>query len=343
MTDWPTADMSLICPTCSTLNRTDAHFCATCGTPFGGDTLEAPAPGPAAAPDAADAHWSAKVEAFFNDEAPPAGVAAADTADGVDTTPDTTLACPTCGNHNDVAAPFCGSCGAELHAIGAAADGPPVGELLGPHALRIPLRGVMSIGRDPRNSIAVRDASISRVHSRIDCRSGLVLLSDLQSTNGTWLNGQRIEHEELSDGDRILVGRTEFVFRSLQRSPRPAEARPTTSSAALGSVEDWLAPEASDAEAFPGAATAPVYDDPWSAPAPHAADPWTSPHPLPTNAPTSAPTGPPTGPPSQVDAAWAALGVPVSPTAPSSGSSSGSSSGPSFGPDPADGADPPAD
>lgn len=322
MTDWPTADMSRICPTCSTLNRTDSHFCATCGTPFGGDTFDSPtaatldAPVTTSAPVASageaphDAHWSAKVDAFFNDEAPPAGVAVADTSPGTVTGTDsgTTLSCPSCGTHNDVTAPFCGTCGAELPAgAGAGPDEPAVGELLGPHAMRIPLRGVMSVGRDPRNSIAVRDASISRVHARIDCRSGLVLLSDLQSTNGTWLNGQRIEHEELSDGDRLLVGRTEFVFRSLQRTPRGPDTRSDGGSGVLGSVENWLAPEASDAEAFPGAATAPVYDDPWAVPAPHAADPWTAPQPLPADGPT--------GQPSQVDAAWAALGVPVSPPA----------------------------
>lgn len=135
----------------------------------------------------------------------------------------TALTCPACGAVVDTGAPFCGNCGTEL--APAPAAGGPVAELLGPNGIQQAVIGVVTIGRDEQNSFTIPDPAISRAHCRLETRGGTVLLSDLNSTNGTWVNGRRVQHEELADGDRILIGRTELVFRSLLGAA-PAQVPP---------------------------------------------------------------------------------------------------------------------
>ena len=131
--------------------------------------------------------------------------------------------CATCKTPSDTGAPFCSHCGNELQPpqVNEPYTGKSTGNLHDTDGHQHPISGVMSIGRDPRNTLVLNDAASSRVHCRIDSRSGNVLLSDLTSTNGTWVNGRRIDHEELVDGDRILVGRTEFIYRVDPPSQHP--------------------------------------------------------------------------------------------------------------------------
>jgi len=71
--------------------------------------------------------------------------------------------------------------------------------------------GPMRIGRANECEVAVRDPRVSRQHARLHARDGHLVLTDLGSTNGTRVNGQRIREVVLGDGDRILVGETEIV------------------------------------------------------------------------------------------------------------------------------------
>ncbi len=87
---------------------------------------------------------------------------------------------------------------------------------------RYPLMGAMTIlGRDDSADIILDDPGISRRHSELrvttDGPHFVSTVRDLGSTNGTFVNGERITSEHLSDGDRITVGRTSITFRAGRR------------------------------------------------------------------------------------------------------------------------------
>lgn len=70
------------------------------------------------------------------------------------------------------------------------------------------------IGRNPTTDITLLDDGISREHAIIlyDAENDSYLLEDLQSTNGTQVNGKRVRSVTLADGDELRVGRTLFRF-----------------------------------------------------------------------------------------------------------------------------------
>lgn len=70
------------------------------------------------------------------------------------------------------------------------------------------------IGRDPQNDIVLDDRRVSRKHAEVRLRLGRYTLYDLQSTNGTYVNGRRVAEKVLDDGDKISIGGLEIVFRS---------------------------------------------------------------------------------------------------------------------------------
>jgi len=75
------------------------------------------------------------------------------------------------------------------------------------------------IGRNPTTDITLLDEGISREHALIlwDVDSDAFTIEDLQSTNGTKVNGKRVRSAPLCDDDEIQVGHTRFLF-SLGRS-----------------------------------------------------------------------------------------------------------------------------
>lgn len=72
-----------------------------------------------------------------------------------------------------------------------------------------------TIGRANENDIVLSDPNISRQHAELERKSGNFLIRDLSSTNGTLVNGQRIQTTWLSDGDTITLGGIELVFRRI--------------------------------------------------------------------------------------------------------------------------------
>jgi pSer/pThr/pTyr-binding forkhead associated (FHA) protein len=70
------------------------------------------------------------------------------------------------------------------------------------------------IGRNPTTDITLLDENISREHSIIlrDCETGTYSIEDLQSTNGTKVNGKRVRSADLQPEDEIEIGHTRFRF-----------------------------------------------------------------------------------------------------------------------------------
>lgn len=81
---------------------------------------------------------------------------------------------------------------------------------------RQPLQGeAVSIGRASDCSIPIKDRYLSRKHAEIIAVGATWMLKDLGSANGTYLNGSRVERDELlKTGDRIRLGDTEIVFET---------------------------------------------------------------------------------------------------------------------------------
>jgi signal transduction histidine kinase len=71
---------------------------------------------------------------------------------------------------------------------------------------------VLGIGRDPRNAIHLHDSEISRRHAQIVRHPLGFRLIDLESSNGTFVNSQRVQQQDLHSGDRILLGHTLAIF-----------------------------------------------------------------------------------------------------------------------------------
>ncbi|MFW5866571.1 MAG: FHA domain-containing protein [Armatimonadota bacterium] len=80
---------------------------------------------------------------------------------------------------------------------------------------RIGLSAAVTIGRSGENSLQVADRFISSRHALVCLREGRRILVDRGSTNGTFVNGDRVEDEvELSDGDRIALGNTVVEYHA---------------------------------------------------------------------------------------------------------------------------------
>lgn len=76
--------------------------------------------------------------------------------------------------------------------------------------------GTPTLGRDARNTIRLHDTEASRHHAELRLTPEGYVLHDLQSSNGTYLNGERIEKSSLKAGDRIRIGQSELLFTAEQ-------------------------------------------------------------------------------------------------------------------------------
>lgn len=72
----------------------------------------------------------------------------------------------------------------------------------------------LTIGRDSANAITLTDSYVSLRHVRIEKKNQHFFIKDMRSRNGTFVNGAKIQEAQLQDGDRILIGQTEFQFAS---------------------------------------------------------------------------------------------------------------------------------
>lgn len=69
-----------------------------------------------------------------------------------------------------------------------------------------------TVGRATGADFIVDAPLVSRVHCRLTALpSGELEVKDLESTNGTFVNGKRVEHAKVTSGDRIQIGRLELI------------------------------------------------------------------------------------------------------------------------------------
>jgi transcriptional regulator with GAF, ATPase, and Fis domain len=81
----------------------------------------------------------------------------------------------------------------------------------------------LRIGRDPSNSLAISDLSLSRRHCLLSREQDIYKICDLDSRNGTFVNGGAVSEKQLSHGDRISVGESVFVFLDREEEEQDAD------------------------------------------------------------------------------------------------------------------------
>jgi transcriptional regulator with GAF, ATPase, and Fis domain len=90
----------------------------------------------------------------------------------------------------------------------------------------IPLaEGEITIGREASNGIAISDPSVSRKHCLLSGQHGRFLVRDLDSRNGTMVNGTGVEEQWLQHGDEIAAGDSSFLFLLEDEEVAPAAGR----------------------------------------------------------------------------------------------------------------------
>ena len=72
------------------------------------------------------------------------------------------------------------------------------------------------VGRSPLANVRLVDPTVSLEHCRISARRGFFHLQDLDSTNGTLVNGERVREHVLKDGDTVKIGETALEFREMR-------------------------------------------------------------------------------------------------------------------------------
>ncbi len=149
--------------------------------------------------------------------------------------------CPTCGHLNPTGVNFCSSCGAALvtsapdtsvsvnpvdSLADTADDDSAVGLLELPRGvgLLVVKRGtdvgvrftldadVTRAGRDPESDIFLDDITVSRRHAEFVTRDKVTTVRDVGSTNGTYVNRERIEEVQLSSGDEVQIGKFKLLY-----------------------------------------------------------------------------------------------------------------------------------
>jgi len=84
----------------------------------------------------------------------------------------------------------------------------------------------LTIGRKPDNDIIIENVAVSGSHARIDRVGSNFILTDLQSTNGTYVNNKKVESYTLTHGNYIVIGKHVLMFLESEEE-RTAAAQAT--------------------------------------------------------------------------------------------------------------------
>ncbi|HCF60314.1 MAG TPA: hypothetical protein DFS52_20235 [Myxococcales bacterium] len=114
------------------------------------------------------------------------------------------------------------------------------------------------VGRSSDLDMVLVEDMVSRKHAKITCSDGKILIEDLGSTNGTFVNGEKIKQARLKEGDRVLIGTSilklvaqgnapqmddQQVKKKLEEAAAAAAARQTRSSSMTGKIEEVPLPD----------------------------------------------------------------------------------------------------
>jgi pSer/pThr/pTyr-binding forkhead associated (FHA) protein len=141
------------------------------------------------------------------------------------------IVCSRCGHPNSEAANYCSSCGFDLHRsldettehhvidFSEIEHAEPITQ-----ATFVVKRGakagsrysvdkrVTTIGRHPESDIFLDDVTVSRRHAEVRHEADQIVIADVGSLNGTYLNRARIESSILRSGDEVQIGKFKLVF-----------------------------------------------------------------------------------------------------------------------------------
>src|ERR1700737_2780731 len=104
----------------------------------------------------------------------------------------------------------------------------------------LPLQSAISVGADGSNQVVLEDRFVSRFHCRLSPHAGRWLLKDLDSTNGTYLDGNRIAEADIDAGARIRVGSQELRIERAGPRLQPSLPGLVARDPALAPVLDLL-------------------------------------------------------------------------------------------------------
>lgn len=79
------------------------------------------------------------------------------------------------------------------------------------------LKGSVTIGRNEDNTVVIDNLAVSGYHARVDQTGQDFILTDLQSTNGTFVNNDKIVSHKLQHGDKIIIGKHVLLFVSSEK------------------------------------------------------------------------------------------------------------------------------
>lgn len=80
-------------------------------------------------------------------------------------------------------------------------------------------KGIITIGREKDNDIAIESIAVSRYHTRLIQREDTFILEDLADSNGTFVNKRKIDRYELKEDDVILIGKHTLIFKKANEDP----------------------------------------------------------------------------------------------------------------------------
>jgi hypothetical protein len=81
----------------------------------------------------------------------------------------------------------------------------------------------VTIGRAPDNDIPIDNLAVSNYHARVYVEAGSLVVEDLNSLNGSFLNDIRVERAMLKDGDAILIGKHHILVDQLHDAALPVD------------------------------------------------------------------------------------------------------------------------